>query len=30
MLAGAFLALFFAGSASNWYGDLLSHTVHSA
>jgi leader peptidase (prepilin peptidase)/N-methyltransferase len=30
MLAGAFVALFFAGTASSWYGDLLNHSVHSA
>jgi leader peptidase (prepilin peptidase)/N-methyltransferase len=30
MLAGAFVALFFAGTASNWYGDLLNHTLHRA
>jgi leader peptidase (prepilin peptidase)/N-methyltransferase len=30
MLAGALLALFFAGSASAWYGDLLSHSLHRA
>jgi leader peptidase (prepilin peptidase) / N-methyltransferase len=29
MLAGAFLALFFAGQASNWYGSLLSATASS-
>jgi leader peptidase (prepilin peptidase) / N-methyltransferase len=30
MLTGAFLALFFAGSASSWYGDLINHSLHSA
>jgi leader peptidase (prepilin peptidase)/N-methyltransferase len=30
MLAGAFLALFFAGTASSWYGDLLTHSLHRA
>ena len=30
MLAGALLALFFAGAASTWYGNLLTHSLHSA
>jgi leader peptidase (prepilin peptidase)/N-methyltransferase len=30
MLAGAFVALFFAGTATSWYGDLLTHSLHSA
>jgi leader peptidase (prepilin peptidase)/N-methyltransferase len=30
MLAGAFVALFFAGTATDWYGQLLNHSVHSA
>ena len=30
MLAGAFLALFFAGTAASWYGDLLTHSLHRA
>jgi leader peptidase (prepilin peptidase)/N-methyltransferase len=29
MLAGAFFALFFAGTASAWYSDLLTHSTHS-
>jgi leader peptidase (prepilin peptidase)/N-methyltransferase len=30
MLAGAFVALFFAGTATSWYGDLLDHSLHRA
>jgi leader peptidase (prepilin peptidase)/N-methyltransferase len=30
MLAGAFGALFFAGTATDWYSQLLTHTLHSA
>jgi leader peptidase (prepilin peptidase)/N-methyltransferase len=30
MLAGAFVALFFAGPATSWYDDLLHHSLHRA
>lgn len=30
MLAGAFIALFFAGTATSWYGDLFNHTLDHA
>ncbi len=30
MVAGAFVAVFFAGAASDWYGHLLNHSLHSA
>jgi leader peptidase (prepilin peptidase)/N-methyltransferase len=30
MLAGAFVAVFFASTATNWYGHLLTHSVPSA
>jgi leader peptidase (prepilin peptidase)/N-methyltransferase len=30
MLVGALMALFFAGTASSWYGHLLNHSLHTA
>ena len=30
MLSGALLALFFAGNATSWYGDLINHSLQNA